>query len=440
MFKYMNDSLDFKFTKQKQTIIKVIGVGGGGGNAINHMYNQGIHDVSFAICNTDKQALENSPVPFRLQLGKEGLGAGNIPAKGAAAAEESIEDIRNMLSDGTRMVFVTAGMGGGTGTGAAPIIAREAKAMDILTVGIVTIPFIWEGRPKIDQALEGLENMAKHVDALLVINNTRLLDIYSGLDIEDGFDKADDTLSIAARSISDIITHHGKINLDFNDVRTVLRNGGVAIIGMAYGEGENRVTQAINEALHSPLLNNNDIYKSKKILFNIAYSNEKKEEVLRIEELQEIQEFMSKFDKEIQVKWGMGSDGTLGKKVRVTILAAGFGINDVSGEKKKLDGREEAEIIKQEEEREKAYVTYYGPTGQPNGRKRKYFIYEFAPDTLDDDDIISMLETKPTYMRKWETLNDIMKKAESKNNGMADVTAEVADEPTPTSIDFSSSN
>ena len=205
MFKYMNDSLDFKFTKQKQTIIKVIGVGGGGGNAINHMYNQGIHDVSFAICNTDKQALENSPVPFRLQLGKEGLGAGNIPAKGAAAAEESIEDIRNMLSDGTRMVFVTAGMGGGTGTGAAPIIAREAKAMDILTVGIVTIPFIWEGRPKIDQALEGLENMAKHVDALLVINNTRLLDIYSGLVIEDGFDKADE-LQPAVSTILSLIT------------------------------------------------------------------------------------------------------------------------------------------------------------------------------------------------------------------------------------------
>ena len=438
MFRFMNDPLEFKFPKQKQNIIKVIGVGGGGSNAINHMYNQGIHDVSFAVCNTDKQALDNSPVPFRLQLGKEGLGAGNIPAKGAAAAEESLEDVRNMFSDGTKMVFITAGMGGGTGTGAAPIIAREAKAMDILTVGIVTIPFIWEGRPKIDQALEGLKNMSKHVDALLVINNTRLLDVYAGLDVEESFDKADDTLSIAAKSISDIITYHGKVNLDFNDVRTVLRNGGVAIIGMAYGEGENRVTQAIEAALRSPLLNNNDIFRSKKILFNIAYSNEKKEETLRTNELEEVQEFMGKFDKDIQVKWGMGSDATLGKKVRVTILATGFGLNDIDPDKKKTDNLDEAEKIKIDNDRQKIYDEYYGREGDPIIKKRKYYTYAFTPDTLDDDDIISMLETKPTYMRQYETYHDILEK--SKGHGEAAVPAATAlpDEPTPTSIDFTS--
>ena len=220
-----DEVLNFKVAKQKKCIIKVIGVGGGGGNAVNHMYNQGIHDVSFAVCNLDAQALNDSPVPYRLQLGHEGLGAGNRPAKAEAAAEESIEDIRKMLDDGTRMAFITAGMGGGTGTGAAPIIAREAKALDILTVGIVTIPFKWEGRPKINQALDGVEKMKKNVDALLVINNERLLEIYSDLNLNEAFAKADDTLSVAAKSISDIITFHGIINLDFNDVRTVMWRG-----------------------------------------------------------------------------------------------------------------------------------------------------------------------------------------------------------------------
>ena len=222
--------LNFNLPKQEPTIIKVIGVGGGGGNAVNHMYNEGIHNVAFVVCNTDRQALESSPIPVHLQLGKEGLGAGNRPERARAAAEESIEDIRGMLNDGTKMVFITAGMGGGTGTGAAPIIAREAKAFDILTVGIVTIPFRFEGNRKIDQALDGLEEMQKQVDALLVINNERLREIFTNLTVLEAFAKADDTLSVAAKSIAEIITLRGEINLDFRDVSTVLKDGGVALL------------------------------------------------------------------------------------------------------------------------------------------------------------------------------------------------------------------
>ena len=268
----MDDIAQFDFPTDSPKIIKVIGVGGGGGNAVNHMYREGIHDVTFVLCNTDNQALKDSPVPVKLQLGKEGLGAGNRPARARKAAEESIEDIKAMLNDGTKMVFITAGMGGGTGTGAAPIIAQTAKEMDILTIGIVTIPFRWEGDKKIDQALDGVEEISKHVDALLVINNEKLSEIYSELSVDDAFDKADDTLSVAAKSIAEIITLHGKVNLDFNDVKTVLKDGGVAIMSTGYGEGDNRVSMAIQNAQHSPLLNNNDIFNSKKVLLNISYS------------------------------------------------------------------------------------------------------------------------------------------------------------------------
>ncbi len=401
-----DEVLNFQVPKQKKCIIKVIGVGGGGGNAVNHMYHQGIHDVSFAVCNLDAQALNDSPVPYRLQLGHEGLGAGNRPQKAAAAAEESIEDIRKMLNDGTRMAFITAGMGGGTGTGAAPIIAREAKALDILTVGIVTIPFKWEGKPKINQALDGVEEMAKNVDALLVINNERLLEIYSDLALNEAFAKADDTLSVAAKSISDIITFHGIINLDFNDVRTVMKDGGVAIMSTAYGEGEHRITQAVENALHSPLLNNNDIFKSKKFLFNITFSAEDGNKSLKMDEMNEVNEFMSKFGDDIEVKWGLASDATLGDKVKVTILATGFGVKDVADKDVPVYNVDDLARKEYEDER---YQIYYRPDNALPV-KREYYTYTFTAETLDNDDVISMLETKPTYMRKPETLKSIQAK------------------------------
>jgi len=397
------------------SIIKVIGVGGGGGNAVNHMYREGIHDVNFVLCNTDSKALSDSPVPFRLQLGREGLGAGNRPARAREAAEESIGDIRSMLNDGTKMVFITAGMGGGTGTGAAPVIAREAKEMGILTVGIVTIPFLFEGNKKIDQALDGVEEISKHVDALLVINNERLREIYPDLNVLSAFEKADDTLSVAARSIAEIITMHGIINLDFNDVCTVLKDGGVAIMSTGYGEGDNRVTNAINDALHSPLLNNNDIFNSKKVLLSISFCAEKEGDTLMMEEMNEVHDFMSKFRPDVETKWGLSTDPSLDKKVKITILATGFGITNIPGIKDKHDAEKEAietaEAERQEENEERRTI-YYGGDEKKSGVKKRYKVFLFGPDDLDNDEVISLVEQSATNKRSKETLNDIKQKAE----------------------------
>ena len=397
------------------SIIKVIGVGGGGGNAVNHMYREGIHDVTFVVCNTDNQALRKSPVPVKLQLGREGLGAGNRPSRAKAAAEESMEDIENMLNDGCKMVFITAGMGGGTGTGAAPIIAKTAKDMGILTVGIVTIPFLFEGNKKIDQALDGVEEMSKHVDALLVINNERLRDVYSDLSVMNAFAKADDTLSVAAKSIAEIITIEGIINLDFNDVKTVLKDGGVALMSTGYGDGEGRVTQAINDAMHSPLLNNNDIFNSKKILFNISYSTNND---LMMEEMNEVHEFMSRFGEDVETNWGLYIDDTLEGKVKFTILATGFGIKDIPEMDDALTKKHTAEEIKKREEEErirqekiKRRNEIYTP-GQLGGKKKgNYKIYVFKQDDLDNDDVISIVDNTPTYKRSKTVLESIQLRA-----------------------------
>ena len=396
------------------SIIKVIGVGGGGGNAVNHMYREGIHDVNFVVCNTDSKALADSPVQTRLQLGNEGLGAGNRPERARQAAEESIEEIRQMLNDSTKMVFITAGMGGGTGTGAAPVIAREAKAMDILTVGIVTIPFLFEGNKKIDQALDGVEEIAKQVDALLVINNERLREIYPDLNVLSAFEMADNTLSIAARSIAEIITMHGIINLDFRDVGTVLKDGGVAIMSTGYGEGENRVSKAIENALHSPLLNNNDIFNSKKVLLSISFCAEKEGDTLMMDEMNEVHEFMSKFHDDVETKWGLSTDPTLGKQVKITILATGFGINNVPGIKQKLDAEEEARRLKdaeKQEENEERRDSFYGSSGKKGTMRRRPKFFLFGLDDLDNEEIISLVEMTPTYKRSKETLSDIKSKA-----------------------------
>jgi len=411
------DILDFGEPEKEHSIIKVIGVGGGGGNAVNHMYREGIHDVTFVLCNTDAQALNDSPVPVHLQLGAEGLGAGNKPERARQAAEESLDDIKNMLNDGTRMAFITAGMGGGTGTGAAPVIARISKDMGILTVGIVTIPFRFEGARKIDQALDGVEEMSKHVDALLVINNERLREIYPDLSLTAAFGKADDTLSVAAKSIAEIITVHGLINLDFNDVKTVLKDGGVAIMSTGYGEGEDRVKKAIEDALHSPLLNENDVFNSKKILLSIAFNEEKGgNDNFMMEEMNYVNDFMDKFG-DFEIKWGVAIDPELGKKVKVTILATGFGISNVDGMEARLKkhSQEEANRIAEEQEkaaaREERRGRYYGDPGTSKRYKRRPHIYLFRAEDLDNDDVISAVEQTPTFKRTREILDSINSQA-----------------------------
>lgn len=407
------DVLDFDDTDVADSIIKVIGVGGGGGNAVNHMYREGIHEVTFVLCNTDAQALNDSPVPVHLQLGKEGLGAGNRPGRARQAAEDTIEDIKRMLDDGTKMAFITAGMGGGTGTGAAPVIARVSKELGILTVGIVTIPFRFEGAKKIDQALDGVEEMAKHVDALLVINNERLREIYPELSLLNGFRKADDTLSVAAKSIAEIITVHGIVNLDFNDVKTVLKDGGVAIMSTGYGEGEGRVKQAIEDALNSPLLNDNDVYKAKKILLSINFNSDDKDNPgLTMEEMGDVTEFMNHFSADFELKWGLAIDPELDKKVKVTILATGFGIEDVDGMGSHIKKQTQKDAVRLAEEEEKAAERrdrrerFYKDNNNSQYKHRPH-IYRFTADELDNEDVILAIENTPTYKRTKQMIKDI---------------------------------
>jgi len=319
--------MKFDLPSELSSIIKVIGVGGGGGNAVNHMHAQGIQGVDFIICNTDKQALDTSPVPVKLQLGQEGLGAGSMPQRGSAAAQGSIEEIRELLGNRTKMVFITAGMGGGTGTGAAPVIARAARDMGVLTVGIVTMPFHWEGRRRKNQAAEGVEEMRQAVDTLLVINNDRLRDLYGNLEMDQAFGHADNVLSTAARGISEIITKHGKVNVDFEDVRTVMTGSGVAIMGMGEAEGEGRAMRAAEEALSSPLLNDNDIQGAKYILLNIALGTKN----ISMDEMTEVTEYVQDAaGSTADVIWGYCTDETLGDRIRITLIATGFNQNEIS--------------------------------------------------------------------------------------------------------------
>ena len=307
-----------------QGIIKVVGVGGGGCNAVRNMYLDKVGGVTYAVMNTDSQSLSRSPVPYKIQLGA-GLGAGGNPEQGKRECEESFEDIRKLLSDGTKMVFVTAGMGGGTGTGAAPLVAGIAKEMGLLTVGVVTIPFYFEKKKKIIKALKGVDEMRKNVDALLIVNNERLCDIYadSELSVKEAFKRADNILMDAVKGISELITlpSDGGIKSDFKDVETTMKNGGGAIMAMGRASGEHRVEKAILNALDSPLLYGNDIGKAKRILFNI-YSSE--EHSIFVRELQEIDEFFDQLDPNIDVIWGTATDDSLGEDAKVTILATGL--------------------------------------------------------------------------------------------------------------------
>ena len=308
-----------------QGIIKVIGVGGGGCNAVRNMYNEGVEGVTYAACNTDSQSLKGSPVPVKMLLGASGLGAGANPELGRQEAENNVEDIKKLLSDGTKMVFVTAGMGGGTGTGAAPVVAKVAKDMGLLTIGVVTIPFYFEKKKKIIKALKGVDELRKHVDAILIVNNERLCDVYSNseVSIKEAFQRADNILKDAVKGISELITVHsdGSINLDFRDVETTMKNGGGAIMAMGRASGKNRVEKAIIDALDSPLLYGNDIGKAKRILFNI-YASE--EHPIFVSEMQEIDDFFDQLDPNIDVIWGTSTDDSLGEDAKVTILATGL--------------------------------------------------------------------------------------------------------------------
>ncbi len=332
--------IPFDLPTTSKSIIKVIGVGGGGGNAINHMYEQGIKDVDFVICNTDGQALENSPVSIKIQLGSsltEGRGAGNKPEIGKQAAIENVQDVINVLNDGTKMVFITAGMGGGTGTGAAPVIAKAAKELGLLTVGIVTIPFKNEGKRRIEQAVEGIEELEKHVDSLLVINNEKIREIFGDLKLSEAFARADNVLAIAARGIAEIITVHGYINVDFADVETVMSNSGVAIMGSAMASGEDRALTAVQKALSSPLLNNYDIAGARNILLNITSGSHE----ITMDEVGQITDFIqSAAGEDADLIWGNGTDEKLEDNLNVTIIATGFNTNSIPelyARKRKID-------------------------------------------------------------------------------------------------------
>lgn len=420
--------LPFAVPTDAPRIIKIIGVGGGGSNAVQNMYKEGVHNVSFAICNTDIQALSNSPIPVKVQLGEkttEGLGAGNDPNVARAAALESREQIENLFNDGTKMVFITAGMGGGTGTGAAPVVAEIAKAKGMLTVGIITIPFRFELGGKIKQALKGVTEIAKHVDALLVINNQRLLNIYPELTLKEGFKKVDEVLTTATKSIAEIITARGTINLDFRDVKKILKDGGVAIMSYGIDSGEQRVAKAFRKALHSPLLNDNDIYESKKILFNI-YENPNSP--MKVAEMDEIETFMKKFtDENIEVIWGVSEDFALEEgNVKVTVLATGFGMKNIPGMGPVIQKEEEekATITREEEEKLKAEEQRINQMAQAF-YKQDFRVFIFTGDEMNDEDFIATIDNSPTYKRsvhELENLRNIVRAINAANIGQQEAT------------------
>ena len=426
------EEIDLITENNRTPEIMVIGVGGGGNNAIENMYKSNVENVDFVVCNTDKQHLQKSSVPKKLLIGPTvtgGLGAGNDPKIAKLAAEESLADIGDLFENNTKMVFVTAGMGGGTGTGAAPIVAKVAKERGLLTVGIITIPFLFEGNPKILKALDAVDEMRKHVDALMVINNERFNDIYGDLDFINAFGKADETLTIAARSISELITVKGYINLDFNDVDTTLRNGGAAIISSGYGEGENRVTKAFNEALKSPLLKNRDITTSKKLLFNIYFSKEA-EHKFAMSETAEITSFITELSPNVDVIWGATVDDSLGEKIKITILAAGFEVelnNDnvsIDFIPKEIPVTSQVPTPKTPDNRIK---DMYG-NGIVDVLQQRYMILN--EDAMDDDSILEMLESTPAYNRSKAVSDDLRARIKALAEGKSIETPTVADSST----------
>ena len=392
----------------RSSIIKVIGVGGGGGNAVANMYCEGLHDVRFLVCNTDRKALESSAVPDRLQLGP-GLGAGGDPETGRALAEGDLEAIDDIFDEDTKMVFITAGMGGGTGTGASPIIAREAKSRGLLTVAIVTIPFLFELQRQVDKALDGVERLAKEVDAILVINNERLREIYPDLTVINAFKKADETLTKAVGSIVEIIKMRGRVNLDFRDVNMVLHQGGLAVISSGHATGPQCVTRAIRDALYSPLLNNKDIFRATRIAMAITCSSEP-DKALLIDEMSEIEHFTTRFDGNPYFKWGFVPDAAMGDEIKVTILASGFGLFNEKAEQ--TDALSEDERTKRAIRRERIY-------GSGERQKRPHtFIIRLQLEDLINGDLPELFESVPTRNRTPEMARQIRQALEAARSGV----------------------
>ena len=398
------DPSNFDMESDGKSIIKVIGVGGGGVNAVNYMYKQNIPLIKFVVLNTDKQSLEMSEVPTQVIIGP-GYGAGNVPEVGRQFAEDDIDKIKALFDDETQMVFITAGMGGGTGTGAAPVVAREAKAAGMLTIGIVTVPFMFEGKKKIIKALAGAEEMKKYVDALLIINNENIIELYKDFNFFNAFSKADDTLANAARSISDIISEKCYINVDFQDVKTTLKDSGSAIISTAIGEGEHRITDALQNAL-----------TSKRLLFKFICAKESKNPI-RAEEIAEINNFTSKLPSSIDVKWGIGDDPSMGDKVKITVLASGFDVTIQDGDEKivmTMPEEKTAETTQQESVEEKLIVETYGfeklKEQERENARLKYVILK--PWQFDDHESIALIERTPTYNRNQQITEKLRKLSE----------------------------
>lgn len=433
-----NATIDFNLPKESEVvsasdprIIKVIGVGGGGGNAVARMYEEGLHNVRFEVCNTDRMDLERNPVPIRRQLGSEGLGTGSNPEKARKIAEDSLDEIHKMFCDGTRMVFITAGMGGGTGTGAAPVIAREAKKAGMLTVGIVTIPFAMERELRIDRALDGVYELSKYVDSMLVINNERLCEICAFKTWIEALRMSDDTLFVAVKSIADIITTPMHWNLDFNDVNTVLKNGGIALISTGEAEGENRVSEAIKNAIESPLLNDNDIFNARRATIAI-YTSDKNEESITMQETGELHEFMDKFvNREFDTKLGLAYVPEMGGKIRVTILASGFGLatqpyvsDDMRQELPAETVGADVESPEVQEVRNRRREIFYPKV--MSKQRRSHLVYRFSDSDLDNEDVIDMVSDSNTQSRRYETLKNIQRQSDDYTGAESHESAEEA--------------
>ncbi len=434
----MTDELaKFSFQKKADEKIKVIGVGGGGGNAVNHMCEQGIRGVDFVICNTDAQAMESSPVENRIQLGAaltEGRGAGNKPQIGKEAALENIDDVKSMLAGNTKMVFITAGMGGGTGTGGAPVIAKCCNEEGYLTVGIVTIPFKSEGRRRIGQAVEGIAELEQYVDSLLVINNERIREMYGDFGISEAFAKADNILATAAKGIAEIITVPGYVNVDFSDVKTVMRNSGLAVMGTGVANGKNRASEAIEKALISPLLNNNDIRGAKNILLNIISGNKE----VTMDEIGQITDFVqSKAGFEADIIWGNSIEEALGEDLSVTVIATGFNTSfisnlqqkkntgdklysieddtigaaktaakkqEVPGKKKSTSNIVEFDIEKEQQKEKSDFETLYPTTSKTREKSHSTEIATYFATMSDED--VDRLDNIPAFKRRQLRMND----------------------------------